>query len=679
MKITMQGIIAATALFVIAAAQGQTGDGFSIPSGQQPLDQSAIPKFGTFWFLVGPYPGHPIAPLPCPPADSDAPIYDLGDGQYLIDDSAVDYSQVNASGAAMFGTMGDPSPLGATNSCPCCSYPTNTTLLWSLEMADGPWSASLSLAPDGTLYIPVFWTDDCGLECVPSSAYGNVLWSVNTSEVNTNDANYPLPDDFTNWVVSFPTGWGAQATPVVGNDGTVYTSSGSNSFSALDRLTGSNIWTFNVSTGLNVNAQGAYGSIAVGADGAVYLAYEYFIYAITNAQGSITTFSTPTNYYEDTAFADTYTVTNAGIKWIFYSPDNTPAGITHLNPSPYDTNFVVGSLFSVSCPVVGADGTLYVNTDKGQLFALSTNGSLKWVTTQSYLTNAVNGAEIFQNVSSPPVIGSNGIIYFGSMNNVFAIDPHAAVTNEIMGFKWAFQFTSMEYGFPTANFILSPAIGPDGTLYCEATGNTNLLFALDSVTGTPKWTNSLSLFESTPIFMFAHASVAVAADGEIYLGDRDGLLYCFCPNGNTNWAYQVTDPYGDPLPILGPPLIGPDGTIYVANTSGELSTSYVYAFAGPSPIACSPWPEFGKNARHTAAVIPPVDAGHLRSLKMLTNGFQFTVSAPTNLPECICATPNLLQIAWTNLGQMVLSNGPAVFLDTGASNYQDRFYEAFPQ
>ena len=62
---------------------------------------------------------------------------------------------------------------------------------------------------------------------------------------------------------------------------------------------------------------------------------------------------------------------------------------------------------------------------------------------------------------------------------------------------------------------------------------------------------------------------------------------------------------------------------------------------------------------------------------MSSTGFQFTVSAPANSTECICASIDL--VTWTNLGQIALTNGPVNFVDTGASNYQYRFYRPLPQ
>ena len=65
----------------------------------QPLDQSAVPDFGTFWLLKGRDPDAGSPPFPFIPPELSGlglPIYDLGDGSMLIDDSGVDYAELDA-------------------------------------------------------------------------------------------------------------------------------------------------------------------------------------------------------------------------------------------------------------------------------------------------------------------------------------------------------------------------------------------------------------------------------------------------------------------------------------------------------------------------------------------------------------------------------------------------------
>lgn len=65
----------------------------------RPLDQSAIPPIGTFWLLNGPNPSIPTPPSPFPPQDLielGVPVYSVGNGQYIVDDSQVNYASLQS-------------------------------------------------------------------------------------------------------------------------------------------------------------------------------------------------------------------------------------------------------------------------------------------------------------------------------------------------------------------------------------------------------------------------------------------------------------------------------------------------------------------------------------------------------------------------------------------------------
>jgi hypothetical protein len=81
-----------------------------------PLNPDAVPKSGTFWLLKGPWQNpddRPFSgpPLPCPPGDlPDVPIYSLGNGQFLVDDSQVDYQALQQQQRQMSLAAGIPFP-----------------------------------------------------------------------------------------------------------------------------------------------------------------------------------------------------------------------------------------------------------------------------------------------------------------------------------------------------------------------------------------------------------------------------------------------------------------------------------------------------------------------------------------------------------------------------------------
>jgi hypothetical protein len=158
------------------------------------------------------------------------------------------------------------------------------------------------------------------------------------------------------------------------------------------------------------------------------------------------------------------------------------------------------------------------------------------------------------------------------------------------------------------------------------------------------------------------------------LADSDGNFYSFCAaTGTTNYVfniYSVVSSNEYPL-RLHSPLIALDGTVYV-DAYSRWPTGYIFAFAGPSPVACAPWPEDRKNARRSGAFSPPA----FESLPIYaTNGFSFVISGMTNMTTCVCASTNLVD--WTNIGQITLTNGQMGFLDTNAAKYDKRFY--FPR
>ncbi|UTB32330.1 MAG: PQQ-binding-like beta-propeller repeat protein [Methanobacterium sp. ERen5] len=175
----------------------------------------------------------------------------------------------------------------------------------------------------------------------------------------------------------------------------------------------------------------------------------------------------------------------------------------------------------LSSPVIGADGTIYIGSQDGNLYALYPNGKKKW---------SFNSGDI---VGYTPTIDSNGISYIGSSKNLYALYPNGTE-------KW---------NYTTENYITSsPAIGSDGTIYF---GNNYKLCALNP-DGTLKWN-----FTTKGIILFSPPTVG--SDGTIYVGSEDGHLYALYPNGTEKWNFT-----GNGY-IFASPAIGCDGTSYIAS------------------------------------------------------------------------------------------------------------------
>ncbi|MBU1625915.1 PQQ-binding-like beta-propeller repeat protein, partial [bacterium] len=190
-----------------------------------------------------------------------------------------------------------------------------------------------------------------------------------------------------------------------------------------------------------------------------------------------------------------------------------------------------------SSPAIGTDDTIYITSNdfinsKGKLCAINPSSTLKW----TYQTS--------NELYSHPSIGADGTIYAMSQNkSLYAINPDGTL-------KWNNSYSN--------NFWSYLAIGGDGTIYVGSDYGTKL-YAINPNNGTLKWTFA------TPDYDFVHSPV-ISADGTIYCGCDGTKIYAINPNGTLKWSYIV----GDTVSSL--PVIEQDGTLYVG------TYDYFYAF-----------------------------------------------------------------------------------------------------
>ncbi len=215
--------------------------------------------------------------------------------------------------------------------------------------------------------------------------------------------------------------------------------------------------------------------------------------------------------------------------------------ISHTGRSAVDTTNVLGEVkwkFHTGAsletsPAVGSDGTVYLNSADGNLYAINPDGSQKWAFFIGGLgTNILN---------SSPAIGSDGTIYLGSdMGNVYAINPDGTE-------KW-------EFSTPSGRRLeSSPVIGSDGTVYVGSDDRN--LYAINPSDGSQKWALANAGGVSSP---------AIGSDGTIYSGSWDESMHAVNPDGTQVWAFATNGA------IYSSPAIGSDGTIYFSSSDGNL-------------------------------------------------------------------------------------------------------------
>lgn len=175
---------------------------------------------------------------------------------------------------------------------------------------------------------------------------------------------------------------------------------------------------------------------------------------------------------------------------------------------------------------VAPDGTIYQAGFRGEFFAITSGGKVKW--------KFQAGREI----KSSPAVGTDGTIYFGSRDRKF----YALAADGTL--KWTFA---------TGSWVdSSPAIAADGTIYF---GSWDTNFYALTPDGKLKWKFATgSLIDSSP---------AIAADGTIYFGSHDNNLYALTPDGKLKWKFTTG------APIISSPSIAADGTVYFTSTDGN--------------------------------------------------------------------------------------------------------------
>ena len=144
--------------------------------------------------------------------------------------------------------------------------------------------------------------------------------------------------------------------------------------------------------------------------------------------------------------------------------------------------------------------------------------------------------------------------------------------------RTSFVKTNLDTPISISTTSYGIAIGSNGIVYIN--GNTNVI-AFSATGGTKIWEGSR--LATTTI----HSSPAIGYDGSIYIGRPDGLYKLNPLNGNIIWSDTSVN-------ITTSPVIGPDGKIYVIDSSdNKLLTfntngSKVTLFSPVSNVSSSP-------------------------------------------------------------------------------------------
>jgi outer membrane protein assembly factor BamB len=268
------------------------------------------------------------------------------------------------------------------------------------------------------------------------------------------------------------------------------------------------------------------------------------------------------------------------VQYVFWGRETLDITCRNDNPSYDDNRHNAGDYAAPtggdvrSSPAVASDGTVYVGSDDGNVYAFNPDGTQKGLSWPF----ATGGP-----VQSSPAVGADGTIYVGSDDTFFyAINPDGTQ-------KWQFD-TGDE---PVRS---SPAIATDGTIYIAS--NDGNLYAFDPPSNIPKWTFTNSR-NAGAAFSLGRPAIGPAADRTVYVSDRVNGIFAVRPeDGAEIWSQSLGDAnnympgvdlvsgiiYSDVLgnslsarepsdgseryrvpvnsDIDSTPVVGPDGTVY---------------------------------------------------------------------------------------------------------------------
>ena len=187
-------------------------------------------------------------------------------------------------------------------------------------------------------------------------------------------------------------------------------------------------------------------------------------------------------------------------------------------------------------PAVAADGTVYAVDTLGHLYAVSSEGGIKWIFRRD--TYANQGASV----------GADNTVYYAAGNELYAVNPNGTL-------KWNIVNTD------GGGVIAGPNVGPDGNIY--AVFSNTVTTGLSAITVSPAG----QILDNDPNYFEGEGSslgvreIVFGAPGQYYFVlnnltvARSGFNF-FALGGN--YLFSRGQFYGQPA-------VAPDGTIYAIN------------------------------------------------------------------------------------------------------------------
>jgi outer membrane protein assembly factor BamB len=343
----------------------------------------------------------------------------------------------------------------------------------------------------------------------------------------------------------FYLGSASHSPPVIGVGGIVYLGIGVGPFIAVspDTIAQSKTDHYWVYEGPS-DAKGHWSVPAIGADGVIYVGGENGgLFALEKGKlkwrypESNWLIGSPVIAADGTIYINMNKGSMEKPNWHLLAFD--PSSALGVIEPKWVSSFATGKTQGTS-PAIGPDGTIYIATEEGILFAIGPDGKYKW----QFLAGKYIGTS--------PVIGHDGTIYTLALSDIgppklHALNPYAV--DDTSRLKWSRPLP------PENTLSILFVIDANGTAYVD--GNKKL-YAINLSSISLEW----NLVKECSVT----APPVIGADGTIYVGCADKNIYALNPDGTEKWHFETGG-------YVRSCVIAADGTVYVGSED-----EYLYAF-----------------------------------------------------------------------------------------------------
>jgi outer membrane protein assembly factor BamB len=336
---------------------------------------------------------------------------------------------------------------------------------------------------------------------------------------------------------------------------------------------------------------------------------------------------------------DLYLGSNDGYIYSLNSVDGTMNWLIRVNNTNLAQFTSPNSIYTT--PAIGLDGTIYIGSNEGYLFALTSTGTVKWSYSAGYP------------LQSSPIIDGSGTIYFGAGKKVYAVGDYGYAAYP----KWLTPFTTQ------ANVNSSPALSSNGYLYFGS--DDGYVYAINSFTGIQIWSYNASNTLPAGVHPI-YTSASIDASSNVVIGNgsyMNGSLYYL--NGLTGaLIWQKTDF----LSVFNGPFYN---TVAIYGDTFYLST-IAYVFAINRLNGVTKWYYYNTNCYYTSAVLDASGTLYFGSIKAKTIN-QYTQNA--GVLHCVTDNGNSWTENWAlqvcNPGRLappVIGSNQTIYISATANN-----------